>query len=241
MSNAIDEIRNDFERLAPVDFAGYEPPGGDGWRDFYETGVVPIFAEASQKARKELVSLKARRSRRAAALAAMKQVVASAEEWLENTDEGEGINANLRGDAGHVSATAKHAMDKISWFIGEDDLGIAEIEADVKFFDDFKTYVDADALLDKMLWAVYKIDPSRRVKTFRQCMKLLKVVTATREELRRSESKMKRLMSEYTAPIFQTLDEAYRRLAPLLAEQKKIVERHGPAAFDEPLPLRKTA
>lgn len=239
--NTIDEIRNDFERLGPVDFAGYEPPGGDGWRDFYETGVVPIFAEASQKARKELASLKARRSRRAAALAAMKQVVASAGEWLENTDEGEQENAGLRGDAGHVSATAENAMKKMSWFIGEDDLGIAGIEADVKFFSDFKTYIDADSLLDKMLYAVYKIDPSRRVKTFRNCMKLLKVVTSVREELRRSESTMKKVMEKYTGPIFSSLDEAYKNLVPLLAEQKKIVAKHGPAAFDDPLPLRKTA
>ena len=241
MSNIIDDIKNEFERLATVDYAGYEPPGGDGWRDFYETGVVPVFADAEKGAQKELAFLKARRNRRAAALAAMKQVAAYAEEWRKNIDDGEQENANLCGDAGHVSATAEHAMKKIIWFIGEDDVSIAAIEADVKFFADFKTYIDADALLDKMLWTLHKIDPSRRVKTFRQCLKLLKVVTATREELRRSNAKMNNLMEQYTKPIFETLDGAYKELAPLLAAQKKIVEKHGPAAFEDPLPLRKTA
>ena len=232
MGNKIEKCEDVLNGLK-VNWAGYEPPGGETWRKVFVEEIGPLLRKSRADAVKELeVVTQGKRT-----VARLNEIV---ETLRAKSDELEGLVSTLAGVDPMAASTmmtllscidimgrfAKHRMESDS--SAKD---IAEIEEDIKFFDAFEAMVEADAELDKMLYAMLTVEPKYRVKLLRASCRMLTVVEENREIVRRSKSVVFSKIAHLLKPMLDTLDEAYACTSVFLRKLKKDYGRDGIAAL----------
>lgn len=224
-----DEVLNGVK----VNWAGYEPPGGETWRKVFVEEIGPLLRKSRADAVKELeVVTQGKRT-----VARLNEIV---ETLRAKSDELEGLVTTLAGVDPMAASTmmtlqscvdvmgrfAKHRMESDS-----SAKSIAEIEEDIKFFDAFDAMVEADAELDKMLYAMLTVEPKFRVKLLRSSYRMLLVVEENREVVRRSKSVVFSKLKGVVGSIISTLDDAYKVTSVYLRKLKKDYAKSGISAL----------
>lgn len=232
MGNKIEKCEDVLNGLK-VNWAGYEPPGGETWRKVFVEEIGPLLRKSRADAMKELeVVTQGKRT-----VARLNEIV---ETLRAKSDELEGLVSTLAGVDPMAASTmmtlqscvevmgrfAKHRMESDS--SAKD---IAEIEEDIKFFDAFEAMVEADAELDKMLYAMLTVEDKYRVKLLRASCRMLAVVEENREVVRRTKSIVANKLKGVVAQIIATLDGAYAVTSVYLRQLKKDYAHHGIAAL----------
>lgn len=215
----------------PVDWRGYEPPGGEGWRKYYTEQVKPIFERGRADAETEIASLSRRIADNRVQCFAADKIKVSASQTLftlgtPDTPADKEICAALRDIISKCNLITEKAASKREG-VEKDEKGIKVCEEDIRFFDLFREYIDADAELDKMMFAMHNVELKYRAKLLRASYKMLVLVETRREQLRHSNSVVFRETKEVLAPIFNTLDEAYAVVSVSLRMQMKDVKKNG--------------
>ena len=232
MGNKIEKCEDVLNGLK-VNWAGYEPPGGETWRKVFVEEIGPLLRKSRADAMKELEVV----SQGKRTVAKVNEIV---ETLREKTDELEGLVTTLAGVDPMAASTmmtlqscidvmgrfAKHRMESDS--SAKD---IAEIEEDIKFFDAFEAMVEADAELDKMLYAMLTVEDKYRVKRLRASCRMLTVVEENREVVRRTKSVVAAKLKGVVAQIVATLDGAYAVTSVYLRQLKKDYAKSGIAAL----------
>ena len=232
MGNKIEKCEDVLNGLK-VNWAGYEPPGGETWRKVFVEEIGPLLRKSRADAMKELEVV----SQGKRTVAKVNEIV---ETLREKTDELEGLVTTLAGVDPMAASTmmtlqscidvmgrfAKHRMESDS--SAKD---IAEIEEDIKFFDAFEAMVEADAELDKMLYAMLTVEDKYRVKLLRASCRMLTVVEENREVVRRTKSVVAAKLKGVVAQIVATLDGAYAVTSVYLRQLKKDYAKSGIAAL----------
>ena len=232
MGNKIEKCEDVLNGLK-VNWAGYEPPGGETWRKVFVEEIGPLLRKSRADAVKELeVVTQGKRT-----VARVNEIV---ETLRAKSDELEGLVSTLAGVDPMAASTmmtlqscigvmgrfAKHRMESDS--SAQD---ISEIEEDIKFFDAFEAMVEADAELDKMLYAMLTVEDKYRVKLLRASCRMLAVVEENREVVRRSKSVVANKLKGVVAQIIATLDDAYAVTSVYLRQLKKDYAKNGIAAL----------
>jgi hypothetical protein len=232
MGNKIEKCEDVLNGLK-VNWAGYEPPGGETWRKVFVEEIGPLLRKSRADAVKELeVITQGKRT-----VARLNEIV---ETLRAKSDELEGLVTTLAGVDPMAASTmmtlqscvevmgrfAKHRMESDS--SAKD---ISEIEEDIKFFDAFEAMVEADAELDKMLYAMLTVEDKYRVKLLRASCRMLTVVEENREVVRRTKSVVASKLKGVVAQIVATLDGAYAVTSVYLRQLKKDYAHHGIAAL----------
>jgi len=232
MGNKIEKCEDVLNGIK-VNWAGYEPPGGETWRKVFVEEIGPLLRKSRADAVKELE-----------VVTQGKRTVAKVNEIVETlrakSDELGGLVSTLAGVDPMAASTmmtlqscidvmgrfAKHRMESDS--SAKD---IAEIEEDIKFFDAFEAMITADAELDKMLYAMLTVEDKYRVKLLRASCRMLTVVEENREVVRRTKSVVASKLKGVVAQIIATLDDAYRVTSVYLRQLKKDYAKSGIAAL----------
>lgn len=235
MGNKIEKCEDVLNGLK-VNWAGYEPPGGETWRKVFVEEIGPLLRKSRADAVKELESIM--RNRRN--LTRMKGVV---QEIREKTEEVARILDELgfqqKPDVAVATSLALiqtnisplEIFSSVTLEKANSQKDIAEIEEDIKFFDAFEAMVEADAELDKMLYAMLTVEDKYRVKLLRASCRMLTVVEENREVVRRSKSVVSAKIKGVVAQIIATLDGAYAVTSVYLRQLKKDYAHHGIAAL----------
>lgn len=217
-----------------VNWTGYEPPGGESWRKMFTDEIGPLLRMSRADAVKELE-----------AATQGKRTVARVNEIVETlrakSDELEGLLSTLAGGVDPMAAssmmTLRSCVDVMGRFakhrIESDSSAkdIAEIEEDIKFFDAFEAMVEADAELDKMLYAMLTVEDKFRVKLLRASCRMLAVVEESREVVRRSKSVVYSKIKHIVNPMIAAMDDAYAGTSVFLRKLKKDYAKNGIAAL----------
>ena len=215
----------------PVDWRGYEPPGGEGWRKYYTEQVKPVFERGRADAETEIASLSRRIADHRSAIFAASEIKSISEQTLSCLPASDDpVQSAIFNAFGNIKAQCALIAEKSASKRGEieeAEKGIKECEEDIRFFDLFREYIDADAELDKMMFAMHNVVLKYRAKLFRASHKMLVLVETRREELRHSNSVVFRETKEVLAPIFNTLDEAYAVVSVSLRMQMKDFKKNG--------------
>lgn len=214
-----------------VDWRGYEPPGGDGWRKYYNEQLKPLFDKARSDAEKEIARLQTRiADHRVQFLAADKIKISAAQTLFtlgapKDSADKEICDA-LRDIISKCNLITEKAASKREE-VEKDEQGIKVCEEDIRFFDLFREYIDADAELDKMMFAMHYVDLKFRPKLLRASCKMLVLVETRREQLRHSKSVVFEKTKVFLAPIFNSLDDAYEFVGVSLRAQMKAFKQRG--------------
>ena len=211
----------------PVDWRDYEPPGGNGWRKTYCEDIKPMLEESRQKAFAEKACLASSIDSWRNKVQSAKEICDAAEKALSALPDGDVPSAVRfrRILAEGKSLHAKLLSEREEVLKAEKD--IQKVEEDIKFFDDFRRYIDADAELDKMIFALYTVPVHYRAKIIRACGKGLAVVEEARDAIRVSKSEVLALLMPLLEPIFNSLDAAYACTGPSIRGQIKDFKKRG--------------
>lgn len=227
----LNEVKEAFAVVEPlVSWAGYTPPGGESWRKLWDTKVKQVMLDAQAGAAKTLKVLKAEADGRNQVLRRLQHMVEDLQE-IKAMQKTCGLEALQSMDEFEKVLTFNRQYVEVLRDRMENEDYRAEVDADQKYIEGFLFYMEGDALFDRMLWALHKVEPKYRMKIFRLCRKLMTEIMATRETLRASKSKIAKVTSIVTKPIFDSLDKAYADLAPLLTKMRKIADKEGAKAF----------
>lgn len=225
-----------------VNWKQYTPPGGEEWSTHFKTDLEPIIKKSRSDALATLAKLKEKEAKIdemqrhfqaiSKSLIALDELASGKEESSEF-----GLPSTIRDGQGRAMAASieesRLALLSHKPRIAED---MAEVESDIKFMADIALYINADRELDKLLFALYTVEIKFRAKILREAGRLLKIVESVRAELRGSHSTIKAMLRERLDPIFATLDEAYAKCGPEIRKLKKVVDKHGLAAWDAVVP-----
>lgn len=221
----------DITNGIPVDWRGYEPPGGEGWRKYYVEQLKPLFAKSRMDAEAEINRCNRIIADNRSVMFAADKMKAIAEQTLSCLPASDDpVQSAIFNAFGNIKAQCALIAEKSASKRGEiekAEQGIKVCEEDIRFFDLFREYIDADAELDKMMFAMHYVDLKFRPKLLRASYKMLVLVETRREQLRHSNSVAFRETKEVLAPIFNTLDEAYAVVGVSLRAQMKAFKQRG--------------
>ena len=214
-----------------VDWRGYEPPGGEGWRKYYDEQLKPLFAKSRIDAEAEINRCNRIIADNRSTIFAADKIKAIAEQTLSCLpDSVDAADKAISAAFGNISAQCALIAENLAarrGAIEKAEQGIKVCEEDIRFFDLFREYSDADAELDRLLFAMSMVDLKYRAKILRACVKLLNVVETRREGLRRSKSVVFKQTKTALDPIIKKLDEAYAVTGITLRLQMKDFKKNG--------------
>ena len=227
---------DDILQGIPVQWIGYTPPGGEGWRKNYSENIAPLLAESRIKAentkkaieeRERIVTMVRSLATEIATKGAELSSVLSSIEGdngaaLDLATRASGIQAGARGileGAGSLSLLTKDLPNT------------SDIDEDIRFFDAFSIYIEEDVELDRILYAAFTVDVKYRVKLLRAAYRMLVVVEGAREVLRHSNSVVFKAIRSRINPIIETLDKSYATIAPAIRKFKKEYAKSGAEAL----------
>ena len=214
-----------------VDWRGYEPPGGDGWRKYYVEQLKPLFAKSRIDAVAEIIRCNRIIANNRSTIFAADKIKAIAEQTLSCLPNPvDAADKAISAAFGNISAQCALIVENLAASCGaieKAEKGIQVCEEDIRFFDLFREYIDADAELDRLLFAMSMVELKYRAKILRACVKLLNVVEIRREELRRSKSVVFKQTKTALDPIINSLDEAYAVVGVSLRAQMKDFKKNG--------------
>ena len=220
----------------PVQWIGYTPPGGKGWRKLYTENLAPIIAENRAKAEAAKKAI-AERERMAAKIRNL--ATDTAAKWVElssalsssGLDAVHGLAVAMR--VNEIQAATKGILGGLDSFaiVPEDMPKSAEIDEDIRFFDAFSAYIDEDVELDRVLYALFTVDLKYRVKLLRAACRMLTVVEEAREILRHSNSKVFKALKPRLDTVIDALDKSYALVGPGIRKFKKAYSKEGVSAL----------
>lgn len=216
-----------------VNWAGYEPPGGDQWQDTFNEKIKPLLKSSRKSATMELESVNRGRK----SIVRMNELVGSLREQFRELAELMDNIGGVDGFAASALGTVQSALPIVGAFVkgkmdaDTSDRDIAEIEEDIKFFDAFDTLMEADAELDKMLYAMFMVEEKYRVKILRASCRMLVVVEESREAIRRSKSVVYSKIRGLLNPMIEMIDKAYLFTGVYLRQLKKDYAKNGISAL----------
>ena len=221
----------DITNGIPVDWRGYEPPGGDGWRKYYVEQLKPLFAKSRKDAEAEIIRCNRIIADNRSTIFAADKIKAIAEQTLSCLPASDDpVQSAIFNAFGNIKAQCALIAEKSASKHGEieeAEKGIKECEEDIRFFDLFREYIDADAELDKMMFAMHNVELKYRAKLLRASCKMLVLVETRREELRHSKSVVLGKTKEHLSPIFNSLDKAYAVVGVSLRMRMKDFKKNG--------------
>ena len=216
-----------------VNWAGYEPPGGDQWQDTFNEKIKPMLKSSRESAMRELESVNRGRK----TIVRMNELVGSLREQSRELAELMDNIGGVDGFAASVLGTVQSALPIVGAFVkgkmdaDTSDRDIAEIEEDIKFFNAFDMLMAADAELDKMLYAMFMVEDKYRVKILRASCRMLVVVEESREAIRRSKSVVYSKIRGLLNPMIEMIDKAYLFTGVYLRQLKKDYAKNGISAL----------
>lgn len=235
MENKIEKAEDVLAGVV-VNWAEYEPPGGERWRELYTEGVAPVL----EKARADAILEKKRIEDGVKAASKIRKLCADiariAGELREEVDRGtlsrdifmsEALS-KVEGGAAFLGRAAKTEVE-----IRTEYGGTGDIDEDIRFFDAFQELVDADAELDRLLFALVNIDQKYRAKVFRAACRNLSVVERAREVVRHSKSVVLDGIRPQIAPLLSMIDKSYAVVSPVMRGIKKMVAKSGASVLAE--------
>lgn len=227
---------DDILQGIPVQWIGYTPPGGKGWRKLYTENLAPIIAEYRAKAE---ASKKAMAERERTAAKIRNLATDTAAKWAELSSalSSAGLDVvHARAVAmrvNEIQAATRGILGGLDSFVivPEDMPKSAEIDEDIRFFDAFSAYIDEDAELDRVLYALFTVDMKYRTKLLRAAYRMLGVVEEAREVLRHSKSMVFKALKPKLGPVIEVLDNGYATIAPAIRKFKKEYAKSGAEAL----------
>ena len=235
----MDKIKTCEEVLGgvAVDWRGYEPPGGKSWRETFQK-IVDVLADSRKQAEKEKERLSFGIAKTNCARNAAVKVSALADEMERSIDPATlspKILEEAKARAAEVRMAAELFANLMNGVLAADDSTdvLRDIDEDLRFYDAFELFFEADTELDKMLFALFSVDRKYRAKIFREAYRLLSVVSTEREKLRNSKSVVFLRIKPMLDKLLETLDSAYAVTAPYMKKLRKEMAKRGNSVLDE--------
>lgn len=217
-----------------INWADYDPPGGERWLTYYLTDLKPTFEKCMRDAEaelKQLTEIHVRQNAIRKGLEAASVIGQMIVELTNMRDNGISPRAglNLMTWVEQTDAIAK--MQNL-FAVDDHHRTVDMIEEDIKYAKAVLEYFSKDFELDTTLYAMYKVDPKYKAKLFRHVIRLLKSVETTREIIRTSNSVIKTSTDEILKPVIETLDQSYSVLSVNLRKMKKEAAKAKPGFWE---------
>lgn len=220
----------------PVQWIGYTPPGGKGWRKLYTENLAPIIAENRAKAEKTKKTIEERERVVTMVRSLATEIATKGAELssvLSSIEGDNGAALDLATRASGIQAGARGILEGAGSLslLTEDLPNTSDIDEDIRFFDAFSIYIEEDVELDRLLYAAFTVDVKYRVKLLRAAYRMLVVVEGAREVLRNSNSVVFKALKPKLDPVIESLDKSYAIVAPAIRKFKKEYAKSGAEAL----------
>ena len=218
-----------------VDWSRYTPPGGKEWREHFRTEMAPNIEREIANIDIHLATAKAAMAQNAEVARQMAETLKTVKSLVSSIGSARGISNDphlaTTAIALEDAAAALNARLSVLCNADADRLAVADFERDRNALAAFVSYVETDAELNKLLYAMHTVDIKYRNRILRVVLRLVKTVDEKRAELDHSVSPATKIIFDKMAEMFKNLDEAYAVLRPGLKQLKKAIEKKGEAAW----------
>ena len=227
---------NDILQGIPVQWIGYTPPGGKGWRKIYSENIAPLIAEGRIKAEKTKKAIEERECAVAMVRSLATEIATKGAELssvLSSIEGDNGAALDLATRASGIQAGARGILEGAGSLslLTKDLPNTSDIDEDIRFFDAFSAYIDEDVELDRVLYALFTVQLKFRAKLLRSACRMLAVVEEAREVLRHSKSMVFKALKPKLGPVIESLDKGYAIVAPAIRKFKKEYAKSGAEAL----------
>ena len=227
---------DDILQGIPVQWIGYTPPGGEGWRRNYSENIAPLLAESRIKAEKTKKAIVERERIVTMVRSLATEIATKGAELssvLSSIEGDNGAALDLAARASGIQAGARGILEGAGSLslLTKDLPNTSDIDEDIRFFDAFSIYIDEDVELDRLLYAAFTVDVKYRVKLLRAAYRMLVVVEGAREVLRNSNSVVFKALKPKLGPVIESLDKSYAIVAPAIRKFKKNYAKSGAEAL----------
>ena len=231
----------------PINWAAYEPSGGDRFRKHLNEELIPALnaaREQCQRNRDRFVANVKFISSVTDAFNSIREILPRITESVSTESEERDFSQMIGTDSRYVplNETAKDwilkapealkGIDAWSKSVEMWKMHINIIDEDLKYVSAISGFLSGDQDCDMLLYAIYNVEKKFRIKVFRAAYKKEREIEEFRQVIAHTKSALKASIEPKYKVAFDGLSKYYDALLIQMKIMKKGIDQHGAEFFD---------